>query len=66
VNFAPKHAGGRPPKYTGEGGRQRAFQLYLTPMLAARVLEHGPTVSAGVNAILRKMFVLENPTRAPD
>ncbi len=53
MNFRPA---GRPPKYPAEGGRQQPHTVLLTPALAARVLEHGPTVSAGVNVLLRQIL----------
>jgi hypothetical protein len=45
---------GRPPKYPEEGGAQKGFLIKLTPLQEKRALAYGPTVSAGVNAMLRK------------
>ena len=45
---------GRPPKYPDEGGAQKGFLIRLTPLQEKRALAYGPTVSAGVNAMLRK------------
>ena len=52
----PKTPGnpGRPPKYPDEGGSQKQFQIKLTPLQEKRALAYGPTVSAGVNVMLRK------------
>ena len=49
-----KHPG-RPPKYPHEGGAQKTFTVKLTPAQVARALQYGPTVSAGINAILRSL-----------
>lgn len=45
---------GRPPKYPLEGGSQKGYMVKLTPLQAKRALQYGPSVSAGVNAILRE------------
>ena len=46
---------GRPPAHPNEGGAQRKYTVMLTPAQHTRVLQFGPTVSAGINNILRNM-----------
>lgn len=46
---------GRPASHPHEGGAQKKYTVNLTPAQVARALQYGPTVSAGINAILRSL-----------
>lgn len=46
---------GRPASHPNEGGAQKKYTVNLTPAQVARALQYGPTVSAGINVILRSL-----------
>lgn len=57
---------GRPPRYPEEGGAQKGYLVKLTPLQVKRALTYGATVSAGVNALLRKHVAHVTPETLPD
>lgn len=50
---------GRPVSHPLEGGAQKKYTVNLTPAQVTRALQHGATVSAGINALLRKTHMSE-------
>ena len=46
---------GRPLAHPLEGGASKNFTVRLTPALQARALQYGPTISQGINNLLRSL-----------
>lgn len=52
----PTKRPGRPPANPTEGAAKN-YTIRLTPAQVARALQHGATINAGINALLRKTHV---------
>jgi hypothetical protein len=55
---------GRPLAHPTEGGASKNYTIRLTPAQVARALQHGETVSQGINALLRKAHVNQSITQS--